>query len=115
MLRDTYQKQYDLEHAHRAELSAGVGTPVAAIALVASASAVALFDYPYSPTVQTQVFYVFVALTMLSLATASFYVFRSLWNYKYEKLASPLELLRVQADLAQWYENTGEPEVAPLV
>lgn len=113
MLRDTYQKQYDLEHAHRAELSAGVGTPVAAIALVASASAVAFFDFPFLPTVWTYVFYFLVATTMLALAFASFYVFRSLWNYKYEKLASPLELRRVQAELARWYESSGEaPDVA---
>jgi len=108
MLRDTYQKQYDLEHSHRAELSAGVGTPVAAVALVASATAVAFFDYPYSPALLTYAFYAFVAVTMASLATASFYVFRSLWNYKYEKLASPLELLRFQSGLAEWYEREGE-------
>lgn len=106
MLRDTYQRQYDLEHAHRAELSAGVGTPVGAIALVASASAISFLDYPHSATPLAYVFYMFVAVTMASLAAASFYIFRSLWNYKYDKLASPLELLQYQSKLTDWYQSS---------
>lgn len=108
MLRETYQKQYDHEHAQRAELSSGVSAPVAAITLVASATAVALLDFSYTVSILAGVFLLFVVATLLSLAVAAYYVFRSLWNYKYEKLASPLQLLAFQEQLASWHESQGQ-------
>ena len=108
MLRETYQKQYDHEHAHRAELSSGVSAPVAAITLVASATAVAVLDFSYTESILAFVFLLFVGTTLLSLAVAAYYVYRSLWNYKYEKLASPLQLLAYQEQLVAWHELQGK-------
>jgi hypothetical protein len=115
MLHETYQRQYDLEHSHRAELSAGVNAPVAAITLVASATAIATLDYPYLPSAFTTGFLAFAGATLLALVCAAYYVFRSLWNYKYEKLASPLQLRAYEEQLLTWYGTQGQsPDEAKL-
>lgn len=103
MLSDTYQKQYDFEHQQRSELTSALNSPVVAVTVMASAIAVALLDFPYSESSGTKAFASVTATTLLSLGISMFFIFRSSWNYEYQKLAPAPKLAEHYRLLIDWH------------
>lgn len=107
MRDDLFRKQYDFELEQRNALASAINVPVVAITVLTSAASVALLDFPYASNIPTYAFLAFVTLTIMAVLFATYSVFRSSWNYEYQKLAPPSELRRNLNSLVAWHLKGG--------
>lgn len=105
MDRDLFRQQYDFELEQRNSIAAATNIPIVAITVVASATSVVLLDYQYKSIFQTYLFVVFVCLALLSIVISVWYLFRSFWNYEYQKLPSTSALKKHYDELLDWHHS----------
>lgn len=106
---DLFRKQYDFELEQRNGLTAATNIPIVAITVVASAASVILLDYRYNRDLLSYVFGVFAGTAVLTMAFSVYSVFRSFWNYNYQKLPSGKALRQHNEDLLAWHLQNGCP------
>lgn len=107
MNRDLFRQQYDFELEQRNSIASATNIPIVAITVVASATSVALLDYQYKSVFQSYAFLVFAFFALLSIAFAVWCLFRSFWNYEYQKLPSSAALKQHYDALLTWHQGEG--------
>lgn len=113
MQTDLVRKQYDFELDQRNSIASITNLPVVAITIVASASSVVLLDYRYEKSIPTYLFALFIGLCLVAIAYSVFCVFKSFWNYEYQKLPGAAQLKQHYDALVAWgLENGCEAELA---
>jgi len=105
MDRDLFRQQYDFELEQRNSLSSATNSPIVAITVVASATSVVLLDYQYKSVFQTYLFVGLVCLDLLSITFAVWCLFRSFWNYEYQKIPSSPALKKHYDELLGWHQG----------
>jgi len=103
MDRDLFRQQYDFELEQRNSIAAATNIPLIAIIIVASATSVILLDYQYKSIFQTYLFVILVCLVLFSIVFSVWYLFRSFWNYEYQKLPSTSALKKHYDELLAWH------------
>lgn len=110
---ELFRKQYDFELEQRNSLTAATNIPIVAITVVASATSVILLDYRYSGDFLSYVYGGFAGAALLTIAFSVYSVFRSFWNYDYQKLPSVKSLRQHSEALHAWHlQNGSTPEDA---
>jgi hypothetical protein len=104
---DLVRKQYDFELDQRNGLTSATNIPLVAITVVASATSVILVDYRYGFDYLTYAFGIFTAATLGAIAFSVYSLFRSFWNYDYQKLPRSTDLLKHSQDLYSWHVQNG--------
>ncbi len=107
MNSELFQKQYDFELEQRNSIASATNIPTVAITVVASATCAILLDYQYNKSLACYAFIAFAALAIFSFGFAVFSLFRSFWNYEYQKLPSPSLLKQHYDDLKNWHLGNG--------
>ena len=110
---ELFRKQYDFELEQRNSLTAATNIPIVAITVVASATSVILLDYRYSRDFLSYVYGGFAGAALSAIAFSFYSVFRSFWNYEYQKLPSAKSLRQHSVALHTWHlQNGSTPEDA---
>lgn len=107
MDRDLFRQQYDFELEQRNSIASATNIPIVAITVLASATSVVLLDFPYKSTYQCYAFLMFASLALVSIAIAVWCLFRSFWNYEYQKLPSSTALKQHYDALFTWHQRAG--------
>lgn len=107
MLSELFQKQYDFELDQRNSIASATNIPIVAITVVASATCAILVDFQYDRSSACYAFVACAALAIVSFGYSVFCLFRSFWNYEYQKLPGA-SLLKSHFDsLKIWHLNEG--------
>lgn len=114
MYNELFQKQYDFELEQRNSIASATNIPIVAITVVASATCAILLDFQYSKALATYAFIVFVVLAISSFGYSVFCLFRSFWNYEYQKLPSSFLLKQHYETLKKWHLDNGCLEDAAI-
>jgi hypothetical protein len=110
---DLFRKQYDFELDQRNGLTSATNIPIVAITVVASAASVILLDYRYSKDLSSYVFAGLAGAALFTIVFSAYNVFRSFWNYHYQKLPSARALKQHGDALRAWHLQSGSsPEDA---
>lgn len=104
---ELFYKQYDFELEQRNALTAATNIPIVAITVVASATSVILLDYRYSQNLLSYVYGGFASAALLTIAFSVYSVFRSFWNYDYQKLPTAKSLQLHNHALYAWHLQLG--------
>jgi hypothetical protein len=89
MKSEIYRQLYDFELAQRDHLIAAANIPILAITGLGSALVAMVVGFPYSKSVQTNLFVLGAAIAALFLIIAIISVFRSILGYQYARTTSP--------------------------
>lgn len=108
---DLARKQYDFELDQRNGLTSATNIPLVAITVVASAISVVLIDYRYGSDYLTYAFGIFATATLCAIVFSVYSLFRSFWNYDYQKLPRSADLLKHSQDLYSWHAQNGSSSV----
>ena len=106
---DLFRKQYDFELEQRNAIASATNIPIVAITVVASATSAVLLDFQYSASPLTFIFLGFAFLTLVSIVSSVYFLFRSFWNYEYQKLPGSSALKQHHDDLLAWHSANGLP------
>jgi len=113
---DLFRKQYDFELEQRNGLTAATNIPIVAITVVASAASVILLDYQYNRDLLSYAFGGFAGAALSTIAFSVYSVFRSFWNYNYQKLPSGKALRKHSETLLAWHmQNESSTEDAKVL
>lgn len=104
---ELFRKQYDFELDQRNGLTSATNIPLVAITVVASATSVILVDYRYGFDALTYTFCALAATALGAVAFSVYSLFRSFWNYEYQKLPRSIDLLKYIGELHEWHVNNG--------
>ncbi len=107
MFGELFQKQYDFELEQRNSIASATNIPLVAITILASATSALLLDYQYKNTLQCYFFLAFAVITLVSILFSVFCLFRSFWNYEYQKLPTSTSLKQHYQDLHAWHIQNG--------
>lgn len=113
---DLFRKQYDFELEQRNGLTSATNIPIVAITVVASAASVIFLDYRYNRDLLSYAFGGFAGAALLTIAFSVYSVFRSFWNYNYQKLPSGKALRQHNEALLTWHlQNGSSPDDAKVL
>ncbi|MDP1924968.1 MAG: hypothetical protein Q8K57_09315 [Thiobacillus sp.] len=104
---ELFRKQYDFELEQRISIASTTNIPIVAITVVASALSAVLLDYQYKYNPQSYAFLVFSFLALVAIIFSVFFLFRSFWNYEYQKLPSAALLKQHYDELHTWHVQNG--------
>lgn len=107
MHTELFRKQYDFELEQRTALTSATNIPIVAITVVSSAASAALLDFQYAWSASSYAFMLFIAVALVAVCFSVYSVFRSFWNYEYQKLSSPTRLRQYFRDLLDWHVARG--------
>ena len=107
MYRELFRKQYDFELEQRNSIASATNIPIVAITVVASATCAILLDFQYDHSLGCYAFVTCSALTVLSFGYSVLCLFRSFWNYEYQKLPNSSLLKQHFEDLRNWHLGNG--------
>ncbi len=110
MHSDLIRKQYDFELEQKNAIASGANIPMVAITVVASAFSVIFLDYRYEHGALTCVFLAFALGGISAVCFSIFSIFRSFWNYEYQKLSSSLSLRQHFEELRNWHVANGRTD-----
>src|SRR5690606_36669128 len=65
-------------------------------------------DFPFAKNPLSVVYLAFTSIAYIAAAFAMYSVFRSFWNYEYQKLAGPTALKRHFDDLIAWHSANSQ-------
>ncbi len=114
MYNELFQKQYDFELEQRNSIASATNIPIVAITVVATATCAILLDFQYNHSLTCYAFIACAALAIFSFGYSVFCLFRSFWNYEYQKLPSSLLLKQHHEALKNWHLSNGCPVDAAI-
>lgn len=104
---ELFRRQYDFELDQRNGLTSAASIPLVAITAVASATSVILVDYRYGADPFTYTFCALALTTFCAVSYSVYSLFRSFWNYEYQKLPRSTDLLTHIGELHVWHVSKG--------
>jgi hypothetical protein len=108
-LREFYKSHYELELTRKTDLTAGLAVPVGILSLLVGALVIMAKEL-HAPFSRSElVVCVSIALSALASLVSTYFLFRSLYNFAYGYVATPLEIQNYQAGLLAFHEGTGQP------
>jgi hypothetical protein len=110
MDRELTRKQYDFEIDQRNALASAINIPIVAITVVASAASAVVLDFSYELSPRTYAFALCMTTAMAAVVFSVYSVFRSFWNYEYQKLSSPKALTAHYNELIAWHKGQGQAD-----
>lgn len=107
MDRDIIRQQYDFEMEQRNVIASTTNIPIVAITVLSSALSVVIIDFQYRESIQTYIFLSLAIATVISIVFGISFIFKSFWNYEYQKIPKSGALKNHYKELLAWHENNG--------
>lgn len=106
-IREFYKSHYDLELTRKTDLTSALTVPVGILSLLIGGLIIMAKELhvPLSSTEKTVA--VAIAASAISLVVSTYFLVRSLYNFAYGYIATPLEIQQYQADLIAFHEGAG--------
>lgn len=112
MRSEIYKDHYEFEWEHRSYLSRSLNVPIAVSTIIGSAAAVMIQKFPYQAGFFSYFFIVLVAVSVLSIALAAFFLFKAFVGYECARVPTPLTLKSHYDELNAWHKKYGDGESA---
>lgn len=115
-LRDFYKSHYDLEIVRKTDLTAALSIPVGVLSLLVGALVILAKELhvPLSNPETLQA--VALAISAAASLTSGYFLFRSLYDFAYGYVATPLEIHQYYVELAAFHKANGvaDPDAKSL-
>lgn len=115
-LREFYKSHYELELTRKTDLTAALAVPVGILSLLVGALVVMAKELHTPFSLSEKLLCVAIALSAIASLVSTYFLFRSLYNFAYGYIATPLEIQQYQAGLTSFHEGSGQllPEAKRL-
>jgi hypothetical protein len=114
-LRDFYKSHYDLELVRKTDLTAALSIPVGVLSLLVGALVILAKELHFPLSSAETVQAVSLALSAAASVASGYFLFRSLYDFAYGYVATPLEVRVYQVKLAAFHEaGLAEPDAKRL-
>jgi hypothetical protein len=105
-----YKDSYFYELQRKDQLNGSLSFPVGIVTLLGGLAAIIAKAVSWPPDYNERVLLIFLALSVLCLASACFYLVRSYWGHPYRYMPFSEDLLNFEATLKNYYNKTGKNE-----
>lgn len=107
MTPDIYREQYQFEWEHRNYLMSSTNLSIAVIAIIGGGLVTVGRVYDFSGSTGSYVVGGLLSLSLTSLVFATFFVFRAMRGYLYQRVPLPSNLERWRTELTEWHSEFG--------
>lgn len=106
-MREFYKCHYELELTRKTDLTAALAIPIGVLSLLAG-GLILMAKELHSPLSPAEKFIAAAtAVSTLAVIVSVYFLVRSLYNFAYGYIATPLEIRKFQADLVTFHEGEG--------
>ncbi len=106
-LRDFYRSHYEREMVRKTDLTTALSIPVGVLSLLVGALVLMAKELHFPLGDAEQVLRIAISVSALASLVSGYFLFRSLYNFAYGYVATPLEIQDYKVKLAAYHEASG--------
>jgi hypothetical protein len=108
-LREFYKSHYELELARKADLTAALALPVGVLSLLVGALVVVAKELHAPFSLVESIVCAAAGLSAVASLVSTYFLIRTLYNFAYGYVATPLEIQTYQSSLTAFHTGNGHP------
>lgn len=109
-LRDFYKSHYDLELSRKTDLTTALSVPIGVLSLLVGGLVILAKELHFPLSNSETIEAIALALSAAASVISGYFLFRSLHNFSYGYVATPLEVWIYQTKLAAYHEAAGRSD-----
>lgn len=106
-IREFYKSHYDLELTRKTDITAALAVPIGILSVLLGGLIVMAKELHVPLSSAEEILAIGILLSALALSVSAYFLIRSLFNFSYGYIATPLEILKYQEGLVAFHEGAG--------